>query len=645
MVSSAVNPRVLSSDLNDLVLQVRGSNHNGQILRLRSAKCTIGSGPNCTLRLRGRGVDEVHCLILRGPNGAAVRRWSADTRLNGRTFTIAPLSAGDRLSLGRLELEVLATGEIAAAPPCCDASWPVEHQEDSTPIEPFKDFRLEFEKLDALKKEHRQAEESLDMRQKSLEETETKLRAEENELEEERRQWENLRSASLVSESRQRAEAEEQLAKLNLQQAELENQRQDLISQQRQWRTEWELAERQLQDRQRQFDDHKAGLDALAAELDALGKSLETRISLLDARDADLQTRAAELDSQRSGLDTRHKLWEESCDAREKNIALREEEADEKAARLNALQVSLSAEKENLNQQMERFRQDQETRESQRIELKPSEEVSISQETSDVEASRPAESNQSPEDSDDIRRRLVIDEEKHEETDNSAAVELSDGGIPQHDSAHEEESVDDYMARLLQRIRSVQGDILGAADDGSVKTANQPDEAQLPLGVSSIQPAMPAAESVQRGDSRDLMPHTMAPEKHDDITVLRDLAKYSAQNALGAHARWQMMRAMYSKLAVALLGGIIGLGLLFVWKMWFSNSLTFFSAMISFVVAVVWGVQYVLLTIQLLAGGSIKLDSMQSLHSENEGIIPHGEHNAIPEFTDEKATRNPELPD
>ena len=52
------------------------------------------------------------------------------------------------------------------------------------------------------------------------------------------------------------------------------------------------------------------------------------------------------------------------------------------------------------------------------------------------------------------------------------------------------------------------------------------------------------------------------------------------------------------------MGGFTGIGLLLVWQFWFSNSLTFFSAMMSFVVAIIWGSQYVVLTIRLLAGGS-----------------------------------------
>ncbi len=50
----------------------------------------------------------LHCLILRGARGLVARCWTPDARLNGQRFTDARLVAGDRLTLGPIELEVLA---------------------------------------------------------------------------------------------------------------------------------------------------------------------------------------------------------------------------------------------------------------------------------------------------------------------------------------------------------------------------------------------------------------------------------------------------------------------------------------------------------------------------------------------------------
>ena len=112
MVNSTITPETLSlldtnAQTGDLVFRVCGSSRDGQIVRLKSAKCTIGSAEQCTLRLRARGIRPVHCLVLRGAGGTVVRRWDTDTRLNGRAFTDARLVPGDRLSIGRVDLEVV----------------------------------------------------------------------------------------------------------------------------------------------------------------------------------------------------------------------------------------------------------------------------------------------------------------------------------------------------------------------------------------------------------------------------------------------------------------------------------------------------------------------------------------------------------
>jgi hypothetical protein len=46
-------------------------------------------------------------LIVHGPEGLSVRRWAADTQLNGAPFDDAPLAGGDCLALGGVELELV----------------------------------------------------------------------------------------------------------------------------------------------------------------------------------------------------------------------------------------------------------------------------------------------------------------------------------------------------------------------------------------------------------------------------------------------------------------------------------------------------------------------------------------------------------
>lgn len=102
---------LLGTPAGELVLRMTAGPHVGRVVRLSAAKCSIGSSADCTLRLRGRGIEPLHCLILRGAEQTIIRRWSSDTRLNDRPFDDAPLVGGDRLSVGPLEFQVLAAPE------------------------------------------------------------------------------------------------------------------------------------------------------------------------------------------------------------------------------------------------------------------------------------------------------------------------------------------------------------------------------------------------------------------------------------------------------------------------------------------------------------------------------------------------------
>lgn len=123
----------------DLVLRVCGSSNDGKLIRLRSTKCSIGSSPQCTLRLRCSRFRPVHCLILRGPNATVVRSWTPETFVNGRRFIDAMLAPGDRLGVGPIELEVVELGRVitqqAASAEWPQQAWPSAAQQQVAPAE------------------------------------------------------------------------------------------------------------------------------------------------------------------------------------------------------------------------------------------------------------------------------------------------------------------------------------------------------------------------------------------------------------------------------------------------------------------------------------------------------------------------------
>ena len=167
---------VLGTPPGELVLRVWGPGQAGEIVRLRSAKCSIGSGPQCTLRLVAAGVEPVHCVLLRGNQRTIARRWAPGPRLNGGVFADAELRPGDRLSIGPVELDVLETGlwlpgletdSALPAAPEIDAHGAADTETRSLPA-PQPDFPFPKESLRE-ERANRQAErEDLQRRQAEL---------------------------------------------------------------------------------------------------------------------------------------------------------------------------------------------------------------------------------------------------------------------------------------------------------------------------------------------------------------------------------------------------------------------------------------------------------------------------------------------
>ena len=56
MVTSTA-PSLLDTAVGQLVLRIRGTDRDGQLIRIRSRKCSVGAGSRCTLRLRALGWD------------------------------------------------------------------------------------------------------------------------------------------------------------------------------------------------------------------------------------------------------------------------------------------------------------------------------------------------------------------------------------------------------------------------------------------------------------------------------------------------------------------------------------------------------------------------------------------------------------
>ncbi len=108
----------LAADVSSppLALCIREQGKAARTVPITEDKCTIGSGPRCHVCLSHPEIQPLHCVIVQRQGEAIVTRWSAARcHLNGRDFSTSSLHAGDRLTLGDVELEVVPAADTLVA--------------------------------------------------------------------------------------------------------------------------------------------------------------------------------------------------------------------------------------------------------------------------------------------------------------------------------------------------------------------------------------------------------------------------------------------------------------------------------------------------------------------------------------------------
>ena len=529
-------PKTFDIAGGDLILQVCSNSRHGQIVRLKAPKCTIGSAANCTLRLRARGVAPLHCLILRGPGGAAVRRWSPDTLLNHQAFDDAPLAPGDRLSVGPVELEVLSSGSgenwVAPAPwvqrlplrqlPDPEVAAEREQLETQRAAVELQRQQWQTERAETERLLHEQNEE-LNNRLTALDAQLAELDAQRAALAEERRRWESERDEHMA--------AAAQLEQIKPQTAELDAQRKALEEDRLRWQAERAETERLLHEQNEDLNNRLTALDAQLAALDA-------RSADLDARIAELATRQATLDADRAQFQEERSRWQQQ---------------QEQAA-----------------------------------------------------SPRPAAAE-------------LLDEPAEPEFQESVKTTPNP---PKHAAdGDEEESVGNYMSRLLDRIRS------SAGDSGPSTYAPPKSEPRRPAGdqpaaaeVARPQIIAQAQKPIERREPVEMSPRAAAPESRVNMSALRELANLSARAAIDRHARRTLIRTMYSKLVVAVVAFLSGAALLWMWDSMQAGNQTFYSSLAALLIAIFWGLEYAILTGRLFVSKSGRIDWNSSPHRKHPSL-------------------------
>jgi hypothetical protein len=169
---------------------------------------------------------------------------------------------------------------------------------------------------------------------------------------------------------------------------------------------------------------------------------------------------------------------------------------------------------------------------------------------------------------------------------------VQDGAGGNSEMSHDEdESIDDYMARLMDRVRSMQ---TGPA------AVSAPTEARLPTAPVVAHRKEDQTESLAKGELpkvkslAELAPRATAPELTTDMSAMRDLANLSARSAIDAHTRKRMRSVVWGKLMVCFVALAAAAGL--TWLSGRGGQVAYGAALVSTIIAVIWGVEYLVLS-------------------------------------------------
>jgi hypothetical protein len=162
----------------------------------------------------------------------------------------------------------------------------------------------------------------------------------------------------------------------------------------------------------------------------------------------------------------------------------------------------------------------------------------------------------------------------------------------------EEESIEKYMARLLDRVYAGRGDVQRQEREPH-EFQREPPVEPAPQEVTEPLPAertvMPQAAARPRQPEK-MAPRAVAPERHVNLSAMRELANWSAHSAIDRHARRQVRMATWGKVLTTTVGVGVGAVLLGIWWTNQTGELTFYAALVSLLVALLWGLQCARLT-------------------------------------------------
>jgi hypothetical protein len=143
----------------------------------------------------------------------------------------------------------------------------------------------------------------------------------------------------------------------------------------------------------------------------------------------------------------------------------------------------------------------------------------------------------------------------------AAPAQPSAGG-----SGDDEESIEAYMSRLLQRVR---GDSAGEAPK-FVMPSSTPVEEPVAAQPATPAPAATPAVAAEPVDPESFMPRSHAPEVNSDLAAMRELANSAAKSAITTHAKRRQGQRIANRLVYSSMALFTTVGMA-AWAMYFDG--------------------------------------------------------------------------
>ena len=146
-----------------------------------------------------------------------------------------------------------------------------------------------------------------------------------------------------------------------------------------------------------------------------------------------------------------------------------------------------------------------------------------------------------------------------------------------------EESIDDYMGRLLQRMRGIAGE--ASSTPAPAKTdrssPSRPKEQPEATPTKSTEDSSTIAKKLLK-----LEPRKVAPEKTHGLAAMREIANLSARSAIATHHHRRGADRAWSNLVVGFVG--LGCGVWLLIQSPETDSPFFYGGLMGLVVSVYW---------------------------------------------------------